>query len=358
MLDGDSDDAALAFAELAPDDVLEALEALGLRCDGRLLTLNSYENRVYQVGIEGQKPVVAKFYRPARWDDDAILEEHRFMRELADLDVPVVPPLTLEDRTLHRHGAFRLSVSECHGGRAPDLDNFAMLRQLGRLVARIHLHGETRDFDHRPDIDIESFGYASADYLLDHDFLPAELTDAYESIIELLFDGIEAAFQRANPVRHIRLHGDFHPGNVLVQEDRLHIVDLDDARGGPAVQDLWMFVSGDRHEQTPQLETLLEGYEEFRRFDASELNLIEALRTLRIMHYAAWIARRWDDPAFKIAFPWFDTPRYWDGHILDAPRAGRADVRTAARVARLAPAGAGQSARRRLHIRGTRSKVE
>lgn len=317
MLAGDSDAAALAFAELQPDDVLDALEALGFDCDGRLLTLNSYENRVYQVGIEAAAPVVAKFYRPARWDDAAILEEHSFASELAALDVPVVPPLVIDGRTLHRHEHFRLSVSRCHGGRAPDLDNHDLLRQLGRLVARIHLHGETAAFEARPALDIESFGYASADYLLDNDFIPLELVPAYEGSTELLFDGVENSFDMAAGVQTLRLHGDFHPGNVLVQEDRLHIVDLDDARTGPAIQDLWMFLSGDRHEQTPQLATLLKGYEEFRRFDGAELNLIEALRTLRIMHYAAWLARRWDDPAFKIAFPWFNTPRYWDSHVLD-----------------------------------------
>jgi len=310
------DDSTLAFAQLQPDDVLGSLEALGFACDGRLLTLNSYENRVYRVGIEDGPPLVAKFYRPGRWDDAAILEEHRFARDLADLDIPVVPPLDIAGDTLHRHAHFRLSVSPAHGGRAPELDDEELLEQLGRLVARIHLHGETDTFQHRPTLDLESFGFASAEYLLEHDFIPVELTDVYSGIAEHLFDAIEDCFGRAGDVQSIRLHGDFHPGNVLVQESRLHIVDLDDARTGAAIQDLWMFLSGDRHEQTPQLEALLDGYQEFRRFDARELHLVEALRTLRIMHYAAWLARRWDDPAFKIAFPWFDSLRYWDEHIL------------------------------------------
>lgn len=316
-MSADSDEAALAFAELQPDDVLDSLEALGFPCDGRLLTLNSYENRVYQAGIEDAPAVVAKFYRPARWDDEAILEEHQFATELAELDIPVVPPIAVDGRTLHAHNHFRVSVSPCHGGRAPDLDNLDLLRQLGRLVARIHCHGETAPFRHRPELDIESFGFASADYLLEQDFIPTELRQVYEGIVDMLFDGIELSFERAGPVSLIRLHGDFHPGNVLVQESRLHIVDLDDARTGPAIQDLWMFLSGDRYEQTPQLETLLDGYQEFRSFNASELHLVEALRTLRIMHYAAWLARRWEDPAFKIAFPWFGSARYWDSHILD-----------------------------------------
>jgi Ser/Thr protein kinase RdoA (MazF antagonist) len=308
--------AALAFAGLQPDDILTTLEELGFLCDGRFLALNSYENRVYQVGIEGDAPVVAKFYRPERWSDEAILEEHEFAVALAQKEIPVVPPLTRRGRTLHHSNHFRFAVYPCFGGRAPDLDNYDLQTQLGRLVARIHLEGETARFLHRPSIDIDSYGVASIEFLLRNDFIPEENRDAYESVSELVLDGVEACFERAGSVRDIRLHGDFHPGNVLVDRDRLHIVDLDDARHGPAVQDLWMFLSGDRDEQTPQLSALLEGYQSFRRFDARELNLIEALRSLRIMHYAAWLARRWEDPAFKIAFPWFDSRRYWDEHVL------------------------------------------
>ena len=310
------DPSTTAFVELEPNDILSSLEALGFRCDGRFLTLNSYENRVYQVGTENEGTVVAKFYRPGRWSDAAILEEHRFSHELAALDIPVVPPMQRNGHTLHHAGPFRISVSPSRGGRAPDLDDTDLMRQLGRLVARIHLVGETASFTARPSLDVESFGVDSADFLLDNDFIPAELVSAYERIVDVLLDGIDACFERAGTSRTIRLHGDFHPGNVLVNGTRLHIVDLDDARMGPAVQDLWMFLSGDRAEQTPQLETLLEGYVEFRAFDARELHLIEALRTLRIMHYAAWLGRRWRDPAFERAFPWFNTRRYWDEHVL------------------------------------------
>jgi Ser/Thr protein kinase RdoA (MazF antagonist) len=292
------------------------MEELGFRCDGRFLALNSYENRVYQIGIEDQPPLVTKFYRPGRWSDDAILEEHSFSMELADADIPVVAPLILNGRTLHQSGGFRLSISPCRGGRAPELDDKDLLRQLGRLVARIHLLGESKSFKHRPTLDIESYGYQSCDFLLEAGFIPDNLWDAYESVAEHLFENIDRCFERAGQFGEIRLHGDFHPGNVLVAGERLHIVDLDDARTGPAVQDLWMFLSGDREEQTPQLETLLDGYQEFRSFDARELNLVEALRTLRIMHYAAWLARRWEDPAFKLAFPWFNSLRYWDEHVL------------------------------------------
>lgn len=308
--------ATLAFAELHPDDILTTLGDLGFDCDGRFLALNSYENRVYQVGIEGARPVVAKFYRPGRWSDDAILEEHSFATDLANQEIPVVPPLEHDGETLHHSGHFRLAVYPCHGGRAPDLDNFELQTQLGRLVARIHLEGETSRFRHRPRVDIESYGVESVEYLLDHDFVPEDIGEAYESTAEMVLDGVEACFERAGNVRELRLHGDFHPGNVLVDRDRLHIVDLDDTRHGPAVQDIWMFLSGDREEQTPQLKALLEGYQSFRHFDARELHLIEALRSLRIMHYAAWLARRWGDPAFKIAFPWFDSRRYWDEHVL------------------------------------------
>ena len=305
-----------AFAELRPDDILGPLEELGFVSDGRLLALNSYENRVYRVGLEQDEPVVAKFYRPGRWSDDAILEEHRFTAELARAEIPAVPPLELDGRTLHHSGPFRLAVFPCRGGRAPELDAADMLRQLGRLVARIHLQGATEPFRHRPRIDIDAYGVESQRYLVEHGFIPADLVDAYNGVAEHLLDNVEGCFERAGAVREIRLHGDLHPGNVLHDGEEFFIVDFDDVRSGPAVQDLWMFLSGGREEQTPQLAALLEGYEEFRRFDARELHLVEALRTLRIMHYAAWIARRWEDPAFKIAFPWFDSPRYWDEHLL------------------------------------------
>ena len=311
-----SDAAQLAFADLQPEDILATLGDLGFRCDGRFLALNSYENRVYQIGIDDGPPVVTKFYRPGRWSDAAILEEHAFSAALAAQEIPVVPPLQHDGATLHHAGHHRLSVYPCHGGRAPELDDLELQEQLGRLVARIHLEGEVRDFEHRPGIDIDSYGTDSADFLLEHEFIPDANIDAYESIVELVLDGVETCYQRAGATRELRLHGDFHPGNVLVRGELLHIVDLDDCRHGPAVQDLWMFLSGDSAEQTPQLNALLKGYTSFRPFDARELHLIEALRSLRIMHYAAWLARRWEDPAFKAAFPWFDSSRYWDDHVL------------------------------------------
>ena len=309
-------DSSLAFRNLEPGDILDTLDALGFRCNGRFLALNSYENRVYKLGQEDGEDIVAKFYRPGRWSDEAILEEHEFTFELEDQEIPVVAPLQVDGESLFKSGEFRVAVFPCRGGRAPELDNTEQLKQLGRFVARIHLVGETRDFEHRPDVDIQSYGFDSRDFLLDEGFIPDEMADVYEGIAQQVLDGVVACGDRCGNVRELRLHADFHPGNVLVAYDQFHIVDLDDARGGPAVQDLWMFLSGERNEQTPQLAALLEGYQEFRHFDARELHLVEALRSLRIMHYAAWLARRWDDPAFKQAFPWFDSRRYWDEHIL------------------------------------------
>lgn len=309
--------ASLAYQELSPNDILASVESMGLRCDGRLLTLNSYENRVYRVGIEGGPPVVPKFYRPGRWSDAAIREEHAFTVELAEQEIPVAAPLAdASGETLHYHGGFRFAVYPCFGGRAPELDDHQLLRQLGRFVARIHLCGQQTAFLHRPRLDIESFGIASRDFLLAADLIPADIRQAYESVCTAALERIGYCYERAGAPRELRLHGDFHPGNVLVLDGVAHIVDFDDTRTGPSIQDLWMFLSGDRQEQTPQLAELLAGYTEFRDFDAAELNLIEALRTLRIMHYAAWLARRRDDPAFAIAFPWFNGQRYWDEHVL------------------------------------------
>ncbi|MDJ0699835.1 MAG: serine/threonine protein kinase [Woeseiaceae bacterium] len=312
-----SDDAAtLAFRELTPDDILATLDELGFRCDGRFLALNSYENRVYQVGIEDADPVVTKFYRPLRWSDDAILEEHAFAAELEAGEIPVVAPMKIAGSTLHHHGPFRIAVYPRRGGRSPDLDNEELLGQLGRFIARIHTLGEQANFAHRPGIDIDSYGTESLEYLVDANFVPADIVAAYESTAELVLDGVEACYERAGGVRELRLHGDFHPGNILVVGDQVHIVDLDDTRHGPAVQDVWMLLSGDRAEQTPQLHAILEGYQAFRRFDARELHLIEALRSLRLLHYSAWLARRWRDPAFKSAFPWFNSTRYWEDQVL------------------------------------------
>ena len=306
-----------AFAGLTPDHVLDAVDNLGLRTDGRLLALNSYENRVYQVGMEDGAPIVAKFYRPRRWSDAAILEEHAFVSDLASREIPVVPALSMHDRTLHTHAGFRFSVFAKHGGRAPELDNPATLEWLGRFIGRIHAIGAIAPYQHRPTLDIASFGEEPSTYLLSHDFIPIELVEVYRGVMAQALDGVRHCFDRAGEVASLRLHGDCHIGNVLWTDAGPHFVDFDDSRMGPAVQDLWMLLSGERGEMTRQLADLLAGYEDFHDFDPRELHLIEALRTLRLIHYAAWIARRWNDPAFPAAFPWFNTQHYWQDRILE-----------------------------------------
>ena len=309
------------YAELTPDRVLDALESVGLRGDGRLHALGSYENRVYQVGIEDAPPVVAKFYRPARWTDAAIGEEHAFVAELAARELPVVAALTLLGRTLHTFGAFRFAVYPRCGGRAPELGDRSTLEWMGRFLGRIHAVGALQPFRHRPAIGIDTFGVEPRDWLLAHEFIPADLLDAWRSIAAHALDGARRSFDRAGGVAALRLHGDCHAGNVLWIERGAtrgpHFVDFDDARMGPAIQDLWMLLSGDRAEMTRQLGDVLEGYRDFFEFDPRELHLVEALRTLRLLHYSAWLAQRWDDPAFPAAFPWFNTQRYWQDRILE-----------------------------------------
>jgi len=309
--------AATPYAGLSPDLVLDAVESLGLAVDGRLLALNSYENRVYQVGLEGAEPVVAKFYRPHRWTDAQILEEHAFTLELADLEIPAVPPLTIRGETLHRFAGFRFGLWPRRGGRSPELDDPAVLEWMGRFIGRIHALGGVAPFRHRPTLDIASFGEEPRAFLLDHAWIPEDLRPAYRSVIDQALEGVRACFARAGRVQHLRLHGDCHRGNVLWTDAGPHFVDFDDARMGPAVQDLWMLLSGEREEMSAQLGHVLAGYEDFRALDLRELHLVEALRTLRLIHYSAWIARRWDDPAFPAAFPWFTDQRYWQDRILE-----------------------------------------
>lgn len=304
------------YAALTPDVALDALDSTGLRADGRLLALNSYENRVYQMGVEDSQPVVVKFYRPGRWDNEAILEEHAYTAELAGREIPVVAPLRLNGATLHAHAGFRFAVFPKQGGRVPEFDRAGTLERMGRFLGRIHAVGMRAPFAHRPALDIDSFGIQSRDFLRAGDWLPPDLAPAWNSVIDHALDQAAHCYARAGSVRTLRLHGDCHPGNLLWTEGGAHIVDLDDARMGPAMQDLWMLLSGEPAEMGLQLDELLAGYEEFRDFDRRELALIEPLRTLRMIHYAAWLAARWNDPAFPLAFPWFDSPRYWDDHIL------------------------------------------
>jgi Ser/Thr protein kinase RdoA (MazF antagonist) len=308
---------AAPYAGLTPETVLDALEGAGLRGDGRLLALNSYENRVYQVWLEDGSSVVAKFYRPGRWSDVQILEEHDFVRELAAREIPAVAPLALAGRTLAAHAGFRFAVYPRRGGRTPELEDADTLRWLGRFLGRIHAVGATRAFEARPALDTDSFGREPRDWLLAHDFVPADLRAAWEGAVNLALQGVEHCYERTGALSILRLHGDCHTGNVLWTSDGPHFVDFDDARSGPAVQDLWMLLSGERPSMQRQLGHVLEGYEQFFAFERRELHLVEALRTLRLVHYQAWIARRWDDPAFPAAFPWFNTQRYWQDRILE-----------------------------------------
>ncbi|GDX59994.1 MAG: Stress response kinase A [Nitrosomonadaceae bacterium] len=305
------------FSTLPPDRVLDAVESVGFRSDGRLLALNSYENRVYQIGLEEGAPLIAKFYRPKRWTDAAILEDHSFVQELVDHEIPVVPAMLLNGKTLHTFEGFRFSVFPKHGGRAPELEGRSTLEWMGRFLGRIHAIGSLKPYQERPTLDIKSFGEQPRDYLLSHEFIPADLDTAYRSAVDLALDGVRHCFTRAGEVASLRLHGDCHVGNVLWTDQGPHFVDFDDSRMGPAVQDLWMLLSGDRADMVRQLTDVLAGYEDFCNFNERELHLIEALRTLRLIHYAAWLAYRWDDPAFKQAFPWFNTQRYWQDRILE-----------------------------------------
>lgn len=305
------------FTNLTPENLLNAIESLGIRCDGRLLQLNSFENRVYQVGIDDAPPLVAKFYRPARWSDAAILEEHAFTLELAEREVPVVPPVSFNGQTLHHCDGHRFALFAKQGGRPPELDRDDTLEWIGRFLGRIHAVGASDKYQVRPSLDIQHFGTEPRDFLVAGAWLPPELKSAWTSVADQALDCVGHAYQRAGEVQVIRLHGDCHPGNLLWTDDGPHFVDFDDSRTGPAIQDLWMLLSGDETEMRTQLNVLLRGYETFHEFDDRELHLIEALRTLRLIHYSAWIARRWHDPAFPAAFPWFGSVRYWQDRILE-----------------------------------------
>lgn len=297
--------------------MLDALDSIGLRGDGRLLALNSYENRVYQVGIEDDNPLVVKFYRPGRWSDQAVLEEHAFTQELVAAEIPVVPALMLNGATLHQYQGFRFAVFTRHGGRAPELGDPAVLEWTGRFIGRIHAVGGVKPFAHRPALDIDTFGTEPCEFLQANDFIPMDLKASYAAIAQQALDGVRRCYDRAGELPQLRLHGDCHGGNVLWTDAGPHFVDFDDARMGPAIQDLWMMLSGERSEQVRQMGDILAGYEDFCAFNPRQMHLVEALRTLRLIHYSAWLARRWDDPAFPAAFPWFNTQRYWQDRILE-----------------------------------------
>jgi len=334
------------YQALTPDVVMDALASVGLFGDGRQMPLSSYENRVYQMHLEDGSAVVAKFYRPQRWTEAQILEEHAFAQALMTAEIPVIGPLTLQGQTLHQFAGFSFSVSPCRGGRRPEFDDPDVLEWIGRFLARIHSVGAAQPFVCRPALDLQSFGIEAREWLLSHDKVPLDVQSLWaktsQDAIDLIANyplltrtgGRNALPSQgalmdacddlpADAIQCIRLHGDCHPGNILWTPLDLpaaagpgpHFVDLDDARSGPAVQDFWMLLSGDRQQRIHQLGALVDGYEQFRPFDRRELVLIEPLRTLRLLHYSAWLARRWDDPTFPINFPWFGSSDYWQGQV-------------------------------------------
>lgn len=306
------------FETLTPAFIEDAIESQGYWCDGRTFPLNSYENRVYQVGIEEAEPIIAKFYRPDRWTDEQIQEEHDFCFELMEQELPVVAPLKNSDgESLLRYGNFRFSLYPRKGGHAPELDDLDSLFTLGRLLGRIHLVGASKAFQYRPDINIQNYGYNSIK-LIGEQFIPSGLENAYSSLTDDLMRIVSQQMQDMEGIACIRTHGDCHIGNMLWRDDNAHFVDFDDARTAPAIQDIFMLLTGgDRPQQIAQLSEIIEGYNEFYDFNTQELRLIESLRTLRMLHHSAWLANRWQDPAFPRAFPWFNTQRYWEEHILE-----------------------------------------
>ena len=303
------------YDALSPEMVIQAIESLGYLSDARIIALNSYENRVYQVGIEEQTPVIAKFYRPNRWTDEQILEEHQFSTMLKELELPVIAPINSphDQATLHRFGGYRFAIFARMGGQAPEPGDLDQLFRLGRLLGRIHAAGKEVNFQYRPTLSIDSYCIKPSEFLLQQDFIPGYLTAAFESLIDRLSSRLQENFAAINQLSFLRTHGDCHIGNIMWNRDSgPWFVDFDDCIMAPAVQDLWMLLAGDRASQTAQFSEILEGYEEFCSFNRAEIALIESLRSMRMVHYAGWLAKRWDDPAFPKSFPWFNTGSYWE----------------------------------------------
>jgi len=306
------------YSQLIPDKVLAAVETLGFETDARIFALNSYENRVYQIGLVDSSSIVVKFYRPGRWSREQILEEHAFTKELVELEIPVIAPESFADKgTLIEFEDFQFAIFRQILGRPPELDKLDNLLVMGRFVGRIHAVGAINHFSHRKNFGVDRIAAESRSFLLDNDFIPPDLVNAYASLSSDLIEAIEQRLHSFGELMTLRIHGDCHPGNVLWKEDKPHFVDFDDTMTGPAIQDLWMLLSGDRNQRQAQLLQVVEGYNEFFDFRAEELELIESLRTLRLMHYSAWLAKRWSDPAFPQSFPWFNTNPYWANHILE-----------------------------------------
>jgi len=303
-----------SFFQLTPDHVLDAIESVEIEPQVSLLALNSYENRVYQFRDYDEKKYVVKFYRPHRWSDEQILEEHNFSLQLAENEIPVIPPLKFNNQSLLKFNGFRFSIFECRGGRSPELEDKKILEWIGRFIGRIHAIGETSEFKHRPELTIDSFAVQSASFLLANDFIPSHILPAYQAISEQLIEICQQKFAELGRYQKLRLHGDCHPSNILWTDDGPHFVDFDDSRSGPAIQDLWMLIN--EADDRESWDSVITGYEDFMEFDDRQLKIVEPLRTIRMIHYSAWLAKRWEDPSFKHNFPWFNSTRYWEEHIL------------------------------------------
>ena len=309
------------FASLSPDLVLDALEELGYRVDGRILALNSYENRVYQIYLEDGSLLISKFYRPGRWTNQQICEEHSFAAQLAEAEIPVVAPLSFNHQTLHHHQQHRFSLFRRQQGRPPELSDEDTLSWMGRYLGRIHHIGKQNQFLHRPALNPLSYGVAALDFLQRNRVLPGAVRGDYFDIAQRALDQVQLCYEKAGALELIRTHGDCHWGNVLWADSGEQagpwFVDFDDARNAPALQDIWMLLSGSRREMTQQLSIIVDAYEDFTEFDYQQLHILEALRTLRLIHYSSWLAQRWCDPAFPVAFPWFGSDDYWRARIQE-----------------------------------------
>lgn len=304
------------YAQLNPSVILDAVESIGFLCTGSLLALNSYENRVYQIGIEDAEPLIAKFYRPHRWSSEAILEEHQFSLELVQHEIPIIAPLIINDQTLHHHHDFRFALFPRRGGRPLELDNTEQLEWMGRFIGRLHRVSACKSFTHRIQLNTQTYGHDPYNFLIKHNFIPDYLKDSFCQTVETALQKIKQIVEWIGPLDQIRLHGDCHAGNVLWSESGPHIVDLDDCLMGPAIQDIWLLLSGEPEQMDVQLTKILKGYYEFHDFNLRERHLIEVLRTLRMLHYSGWLAKRWADPAFPLNFPWFNTPVYWQNQMM------------------------------------------
>ncbi len=311
------------FYNLTPETTLNAVERLGYQVTGRVLTLNSMENRVYEIEIineDSQSPsdnfVIAKFYRPGRWSQDQILEEHQFLFDLQADDISVITPFKIDGKSLFLDEKTNLSycLFPKRGGRIPQEMTDEQLEVTGRMLARLHNTGSTKPAEHRLRIHPESFGRQNLQWLLDNKIIPPHLEESYKSRVYEICDLSEKLFEGQES---IRIHGDCHWGNMILRDEELYFIDFDDMLMGPPVQDIWLVVPGTDQESIIRRNLLLEAYESMRHFRRDSLKLIEPLRALRYIHFTAWIARRWEDPSFQNAFPHFSENNYWDIQIND-----------------------------------------